>query len=144
MSLIPVESTAPVSELPGLLRRWITIQEEAATLNAELRQRKTQSKALKDVILRIMDSNKVVQLNVTKGTVVHKTREVSESLSNGYLLKHCSEFFGGDMAKAESLVNYLDEHRGTTVRHDLRFQIPKATGSGSGSSSSSSDKLTHS
>jgi hypothetical protein len=148
MSLIPVESTAPVSELPGLLRRWITIQEEVATLNTELRQRKTQSKALKDVILRIMDSNKVVQLNVTKGTVVHKTREVSESLSNGYLLKHCSEFFGGDMAKAESLVNYLDEHRGTTVRHDLRFQIPKATGSGSGSgsgsSSSSSDKLTHS
>jgi hypothetical protein len=141
MSLIPAESTAPVSELPGLLKRWIAIQEEVATLNTELRQRKTQSKALKDVILRIMDSNKVVQLNVTKGTVVHKTREVSESLSNGYLLKHCSEFFGGDMAKAESLVNYLDEHRGTTVRHDLRFQTPKGTGS---SSSPSTDKLSHS
>lgn len=142
MSLIPVESIAPVSELPGLLKRWIAIQEEVATLNTELRQRKTQSKALKDVILRIMDSNKVVQLNVTKGTVVHKTREVSESLSNGYLLKHCSEFFGGDMAKAESLVNYLDEHRTTTVRHDLRFQMPKAATSSS--SSSSSDKLSHS
>lgn len=143
MSLIPVESAAPVSELPGLLKRWIAIQEEVATLNTELRQRKTQSKALKDVILRIMDSNKVVQLNVTKGTVVHKTREVSESLSNGYLLKHCSEFFGGDMAKAESLVNYLDEHRGTTVRHDLRFQMPKGTASTS-TSGSSSDKLSHS
>jgi len=138
MSLIPAESTAPVSELPGLLKRWIAIQEEVATLNTELRQRKTQSKALKDVILRIMDSNKVVQLNVTKGTVVHKTREVSESLSNGYLLKHCSEFFGGDMAKAESLVNYLDEHRGTTVRHDLRFQMPKGTATASG------EKLSHS
>jgi len=124
MSLIPTESSS-VGELPGLLKRWITIQEEVATLNTEVKQRKTQSKALKDVILRIMDSNKVVQLNVTKGTVVHKTREVTESISNGYLLKHCSEFFGGDMAKAEALVNYLDEHRSTTVRHDLRFQVPK-------------------
>jgi len=139
-SLIPVEATTPVTELPGLLKRWITIQEEVATLNAEIRQRKTQSKALKDMILRIMDSNKVVQLNVTKGTVVHKTREVTETLTNGYLLKHCSEFFGGDMAKAESLVTYLDEHRGTTVRHDLRFQTPKAKeerGDGVG------DRLTH-
>ena len=138
-SLIPVEATAPVSELPGLLKRWITIQEEVVTLNTELRQRKTQSKALKDVILRIMDSNKVVQLNVTKGTVVHKTREVAETLSNGYLLKHCSEFFGGDMARAETLVNYLDEHRGTTVRHDLRFQTPKPAKDDRGDT----DRLTH-
>ena len=138
MSLIPAE-TAPVSELPTLLKRWMTIQEELATLNAEMKQRKTQSKALKDVILRIMDSNKVVQLNVTKGTVVHKTREVSETLSNGYLLKHCSEFFGGDMAKAEALVNYLDEHRGTTVRHDLRFQSPR----GDKGDKEEGDRLSH-
>jgi hypothetical protein len=125
MSLIPTEAAASVSELPTLLKRWMTIQEEVATLNTELRQRKTQSKALKEVILRIMDSNKVVQLNVSKGTVTHKTREVTESISNSYLLKHCGDFFGGDMSKAEALVNYLDEHRGTTVRHDLRFQVPR-------------------
>lgn len=95
------------------------------TLNAELKQRKTQSKALKDVILRIMESNKVVQLNVSKGAVVHKTREVTETINTAYLLKHCSDFFEGDMRKAEALVNYLDEHRGTTIRHDLRFQGPK-------------------
>jgi len=126
MSLITTEGSASVSELPSLLKRWMITQEEMASLNAELKQRKTQSKALKDVILRIMDSNKVVQLNVSKGTVVHKTREVTETISNAYLLKHCSEFFGGDMVKAEALVNYLDEHRGTTVRHDLRLHVPKA------------------
>jgi hypothetical protein len=125
MSLIPVESSPAVSELPNLLKRWMATQEEMTTLNAELKQRKTQSKALKDVILRIMESNKVVQLNVSKGSVVHKTREVTESLTNAYLLKHCSDFFSGDMSKAEALVNYLEEHRATTVRHDLRFQAPK-------------------
>jgi hypothetical protein len=119
-------ATTAVTELPTLLKRWMTMQEEIVGLNTELKQRKTQSKALKDMILRIMESNKVVQLNVSRGAVVHKTREVTESINNAYLLKHCSEFFGGDMAKAEALVNYLDEHRGTTLRHDLRLQILKA------------------
>jgi hypothetical protein len=125
MSLIPVESSPAVTELPALLKRWMATQEEMTTLNAELKQRKTQSKALKDVILRIMESNKVVQLNVSKGSVIHKTREVTESINNTYLLKHCSDFFEGDLKKAEALVNYLDEHRSTTVRHDLKFQAPK-------------------
>lgn len=125
MALVPTDTSPAVSELPTLLKRWMTTQEEMTTLNAELKQRKTQSKALKDVILRIMESNKVVQLNVSKGAVVHKTREVTETINTAYLLKHCSDFFEGDMRKAEALVNYLDEHRGTTIRHDLRFQGPK-------------------
>ena len=84
MSLIPADSGASTSELPTLLKRWMTVQEEMASLNNELKQRKTQSKALKDVILRIMESNRVVQLNVSKGTVLHKTREVTERITNDY------------------------------------------------------------
>ncbi len=128
MSIIPSGAGAEgggLSELPTLLKRWMTIQDEVATLNNELKQRRTQSKALKEVILRIMQTNKVAALNVSKGTVVHKVRESTESLTDSTLMKHCKDFFGGDEAQAKALVDYLNEHRGTTVRHELKLQMPK-------------------
>ena len=125
MSLIPTESSASTSELPAMLKRWMTCQEEMAALNNELKQRKTQSKALKDVILRIMESNRVVQLNVSKGTVLHKTREVTERITNDYLLKHCKDFFNGDMERAKLLVTYLEEHRSTITKHDLKLNVTR-------------------
>ena len=125
MSLVPADTSSTIGELPSLLRRWMQLQEETTDLNAEIKQRRTQSKALKDVILRIMESNSVARLNVSKGAVVHKTREVSEKISGGYLLKHCKDFFGGDEERAKALVDYLETHRTTTMKHDLRLHYPK-------------------
>lgn len=119
------DSGAGLSELPTLLKRWMVIQEEISTLNNELKQRRTQSKAMKDVILRIMETNRVAALNVSKGTVVHKIRETSEKISNDYLLKHCKGFFDGDEVRAKALVDYLEEHRNTCVKHDLKLQTPR-------------------
>lgn len=128
MSIIPSgagDASASLSELPTLLRRWMGLQDEIVTMNNELKQRRTQSKALKEVILRIMQTNKVAALNVSKGTVVHKVREATEALTDATLMKHCKDFFGGDEAQAKALVEYLNEHRGTTVRHDLKLQVAK-------------------
>ena len=126
MSLIPQQDVASAGltthELPNLLRRWMTIQEEIATLNAEIKQRRTTAKALKDVILRIMESNNVANLNVSRGIVSHNTREIKESLTPEYIKKQCKEFFGGDEAKAAQLVEFLNEHRGVSVKHDLRLK----------------------
>jgi hypothetical protein len=122
MSIVPTEAVGGIGELPAFLKRWMTLQEEISTLNSELKQRRTQSKALKEVILRIMESNKVAALNTSKGVVVHKTKETAEKLSNDYLLKHCKEFFNGDETRAKALVDYLEEHRSTVTRSDLRLQ----------------------
>lgn len=133
MSLIPTDTSAgaTTSELPVLVRQWMRIQEEMATLNNEIKQRKTQGKALKEVIIRIMETNNVANLSVSKGTVVHSVREMPERISNTYLMKHCKEFFNGDEARARALVEYLEENRSTTVKHDLKLRAPDA------------DKLSH-
>ena len=119
-------ATAPaINELPTLLKRWMTLQEEVASLKADINQRNTQSKALKDIILRIMENNNVVKLNVSKGAVVHKTREVTEKISNNFMMKHCTNFFAGDQERAKALITYLEENRSTIMKHDLKLQVPK-------------------
>lgn len=127
MSLVPAGADAApsIAELPNLLRRWMVLQEEISEFNTEVKQRRTQGKALKDVILRIMESNNVARLNVSKGAVMHKTREVAEKISNVYLLKHCKDFFGGDEERARALVEYLESHRSTVVKHDLKLHVPR-------------------
>ncbi len=126
MALVPgTEASTGITELPSLLKRWMAIQEELTTLNNELKQRRTQAKAIKEVILRIMETNRVAALNTSKGTVVHKMRESSEKLSNDYLMKHCKDFFGGDEERAKALVIYLEEHRSTITKHDLKIQLPR-------------------
>jgi hypothetical protein len=133
MSLIPSDASAgaTVTELPALIRQWMKIQEEMATLNNEIKQRKTQGKALKEVIIRVMETNNVANLSISKGTLVHSVREMPERISNTYLLKHCKEFFSGDEARARALVEFLEEHRSVSVKHDLKLRAPD------------SDKLSH-
>ena len=117
------ELSTPISELPSYLKRWITIQDELAALNAEVKQRRTQTKALKEVILRIMSSNKVATINVSKGVVMHKIQDSCEKISNDYLLKHCKTFFEGDEEKAKSLVKYLEDNRTIIKKHDLKIKL---------------------
>ena len=127
MSIVPsgTDTSATLKELPALITRWLKVQEEMAALNNEMKSRRTQGKALKDVILRIMESSGYNNLKVNKGIIVHKTHETPEKISNDYLLKHFKEFFSGDEEKAKTLVTYLEERRTKTVKHDLRLQAPK-------------------
>jgi hypothetical protein len=128
MSLITHDTTVSTHELPGLLKRWMAIQDEMSTLNAELKQRRTTSKALKDMIMRIMQTNNLGQLNVSKGAVVRLSRETKESINEDYLKKHCKEFFGGDEGKAAQLVSYLQDHRSAKVSDYIRL-VPGDAGS---------------
>jgi hypothetical protein len=129
MSIVPsataADANSNIKELPELIKRWLKTQDEIATLNSEIKQRRTTGKALKDVILRIMETSGYNNLSTSKGMIIHKTRETPEKLSNDYLLKHCKEFFSGDELKAKKLVDYLEQNRATTVKHDLRLQKPR-------------------
>lgn len=123
MSLIPQDATASLStqELPALLKRWMTVQDEMATLNAEVKQRRKTAGALKDMIMKIMETNNLGQLNVSKGAVIRSTRETKETVTQDYMRKHCKDFFGGDDKKADQLLEYLNGHRSTKSVSTIRL-----------------------
>ena len=68
MSIVPsgTDSTTTLKELPPLITRWLKVQEEIATLNSEIKQRRTTAKALKEVILRIMETSGYNNLKVNR------------------------------------------------------------------------------
>jgi len=119
------ETGLTMQELPTLLKRWMTLDSEISRMNAEVRERRVQSRALREAILKIMDKHNVVQLNVNRGSVLHNVREKKESISKDYLAKAAETFFEGDKDKAAQLVKHLEEHRGTTTIHNLKFAQAK-------------------
>ncbi len=133
MSLITQDSATATAnstlELPGLLKRWMTLQDEMNTLNAEVKQRKKTAGVLKDMIMRIMETHNLGQLNVSKGAIIRTTKESKESLNQEYLRKHCKEFFGGDETKATQLMQYLNENRGVKTTSTIRLVAGNDTGS---------------
>ncbi len=135
MSLISADvgNGLTIQELPNLLKQWMQMQDEIGTLNAEIKQRRTKSKALRELILRIMESHKVAQLNVSKGAVVHQIKEVKKSLSSSTMFQHYKDFFQGDEAKAKALMEYLEEQRTVVTKHEIRL----VGGSGSSDNGSS-------
>jgi hypothetical protein len=130
MSIVPQgpDPQNSLTELPTLLKTWMKLQEEIVTLNAEVSQRKKHSKSLKDTILRIMNSNKVAALNVSRGVISHRVKETLEPVNNTYLMKQCTAFFEGDEAKAQSLIEYLETRREVKQHHDLKLVMPKTEG----------------
>lgn len=124
----PPDTGTALSELPTLLKSWMKLQEEIVTMNAELSQRKKHSKTLKDTILRIMESNKVAALNVSRGVISHRVKEKAEPVNNSYLLKQCTAFFEGDDVKAKALIDFLETKREVKQQHDLKLTMPKSDG----------------
>jgi hypothetical protein len=132
MSLITQEAAQAgrtTMELPGLLKQWITVQDEINVLNAEIKQRRKASGVLRDMVLRIMESNDLGQLNISKGAVVRTTRESREFLSTDFLKKKAAEFFEGDEEKAAKLIDYIQEQRGVKTTSTIRLVPGGDTGS---------------
>ena len=111
-----------IKELPQFLKRWIAIEEEISSVNTTLREKRKQSKALKETILRIMQGNKVQQINTNKGAVVDRKRKIKEAISAKFMKKGLKEYFNGDEEKTNKIFEFIENKRKEEEKHDLRLQ----------------------
>jgi len=118
----PVTDIPDINELKGLLKRWISIEEEISGINTTLREKKRTSKALKETILRTMQANKVQQINTQKGAVVDRKRKLKEAISAKFMKKCMSEYFQGDEDKTNKIFEFVEAKRKEEEKHDLKLQ----------------------
>jgi hypothetical protein len=118
-----METDVPdINELKGLLKRWISIEEEISSINTSLREKKHTSRALKESILRTMQANKVQQINTQKGAVVDRKRKLKEAISAKFMKKCMSEYFQGDEDKTNKIFEFVEAKRKEEEKHDLKLQ----------------------
>ena len=118
----PASEVPDISELPAFLKRWIALGEEITGIDSQLREKRKQSKALKETILRIMQGNKVQQINTNKGAVVDRKRKIKEAISAKFMKKCMSEYFQGDEDKTNKIFEFVENKRKEEEKHDLKLQ----------------------
>jgi Family of unknown function (DUF5760) len=111
-----------IKELPQYLKSWIAVEEEISAVNTTLREKRKKSKALKETILRIMQGNKVQQINTNKGAVVDRKRKLKEAISAKFMRTAMKEYFQGDEDKTNKIFEFVENKRSEVEKHDLKLQ----------------------
>ena len=91
-------------------------------LSAELREKRTQSKQLRAMIMSIMKGNKVGTLNISAGAVTTRTRMTKAPLTKKFLVSSLTTFFNGDAAMAQKCAAFLDEQRPMKAVDNLKLE----------------------
>ena len=100
-----------VKHLPGLIKEWMTTEDELRTLGAEVSEKRKRVKSVRAIIVKIMKGQKIGQLNITAGAVTTRSKSTKASMTKKYIVSALTEFFGGDETKAVQCAAFLDEHR---------------------------------
>jgi len=98
-------------ELGGLIKEWMTTEDDLKTLGAEVREKRKRVKVVRQMIMTIMKGGKIGRLNISAGAVTTRTKATKAPLTKKYLVETLTSYFGGDTAKAAACASYLDEHR---------------------------------
>lgn len=111
-----------IKDLGAFLKKWIALEEDIKEIETTVREKRKQSKALKETILRIMQGNKVQQINTQKGAVVDKKRVIKEAISAKFMKKCMKEYFKGDEEKTNQIFEFVEGKRKEEEKHVLKLQ----------------------
>lgn len=106
-----MEEEGHVSQLPGLIKEWMATEDDLRTLSAEVREKRKRVKLVRSMIVKIMKGGKIGKLNISAGAVTTQSKTTKAPLTKKYIKETLTEFFNGDVAKAEACAAFLDEHR---------------------------------
>lgn len=111
-----------VQQLPGLIKEWMSLEEEMGALSAAVREKRKRGKLVREMIVKIMKSKQIGKLNISAGAVVTRSKAVKAPMSKKYLVASLTDFFDGDAAKAAACAKFLDEHRPMKAKDNLSLE----------------------
>ena len=117
-----MDGDVSVSQLPLLIKEWMTIEDELQTLSAAVREKRKRVKTVREMIMKIMRGGKIGQLNISAGSVQRREKKTKQPMTKKFIKDALTEFFGGDAVRAEQCAKFLDERRPLKVSESLALE----------------------
>jgi hypothetical protein len=123
MSVSSISSTESAVVAEDCLKRWVEMDESLRALKEEERELRAQQKELEPAIMEFMRESEKTKLNLAKSGIslelVTKTQKQPVSMRN--LTGFLTNFFEGDVVKANSATRFVDSQRASrTTEHLVR------------------------
>lgn len=112
-----------ITALPNLITTWKNLNAEVREINESKREKTKRLKALEEMILQSMKRNNIGALDLQNsgGRILYRRKQAKESLGPKNLGKLLTEYMKSEQ-KANEVLKYLDEHRGSKVKESLLYE----------------------
>jgi len=111
-----------MDELPGLIKEWITTEDELRTLSAEIREKRKRVKVVKALIVTTMKTGKIGRLNISAGAITARTKSSKAPMTKKYIVETLTDFFKGNKEQAEACAAFLHANRTMKVVENLELE----------------------
>lgn len=108
-----------MEELPGLIKEWITTEDDLRTLSAEIREKRKRVKVVKALIVSTMKAGKIGRLNISAGAVTARSKSTKAPMTKKYIVETLTDFFKGNKEQAEACAAFLHDRRPMKVVENL-------------------------
>lgn len=116
------DSEVSQAQLPGLIKEWMTTEDDIRTLSAEMREKRKRAKLVRSLIMKIMKGGAIGKLNISAGAVVTRTKSAKAPITKKFIAETLTEFFNGDKAMALKCAAFIDEHRPMKSTENLTLE----------------------
>ena len=112
-----------ITALPNLITTWKNLNAEVREINESKREKTKRLKALEEMILQSMKRNNIGALDLQNsgGRILYRRKQAKESLGPKNLGKLLTDYMKSEQ-KANEVLKYLDEHRGSKVKESLLYE----------------------
>lgn len=102
------------------IKDWVRIDNEIRTLQKELVARKTEKKNISSALIEVMKKNDIDCFDTkSDGQIVYAKKNVKKPITKKVLLNILSNYYQGNVTKAEEVNNYILENREVEVKESI-------------------------
>jgi hypothetical protein len=102
-------------QLVKTIKEWVKIDNEIRKLKTEQNIRKNEQKRISQDLIEVMRKNEIDEFDLNDGKIMYTKKSVKKPITKKILLNILSNFYEGDIMKANQINNYIMENREETT-----------------------------
>lgn len=117
----PIISTK--EELIMNIKEWIKTDSEIERLKNEIKEKKAKKKQITDVLINVMKSNSLDQIDINDGALAYKKRKTRKTVSGKFLLSQLEEYYKDQPELAKQLAKIVLDNREEVIKEDIKLKM---------------------
>jgi hypothetical protein len=97
------------------IKEWVSIDNEIRELKKQEKIRKKRQEELSKKLMEIMKSNEIDEIDINKGKIIYKKKNVKKPITKKNLLEILSKYYNGDLTSASKLNTFIMDNREETI-----------------------------
>jgi hypothetical protein len=105
------------------IQEWVKLDNEMRKLKKEVSSRKTEQDKITKVLIDVMKTNEIDEINTNNGKLTYTNRTVKKPITKKNLLEILSKFYNGNTQQASEINQFILDNREDVVVEKLVRKI---------------------